>query len=165
VPQIFFSALGTTKAKAGDFQAQRRIDLDLNLQLAKSAKDAGVKVYVLISGGLGGGSNSRIPFVKLKIEIEDAVKKLEFDHTVIVQPGLIVGTRSESRPVEAIVRGTAQILGAISGGYLKDGWAQDADVIGRAAVRAGLKAAQDETTAPKVWVVEQKEILSLGREA
>ncbi|RDW73604.1 hypothetical protein BP5796_07046 [Coleophoma crateriformis] len=164
VPQILFSALGTTKAKAGGLESQRKIDYDLNLQLAKAAKDAGVRTYVLISGGLGsGGTGSSNAFVRLKSELEVAVKALNFDHTVIVKPGLIVGHRTESRPIEAIFRTTAYVLGAISGGLLKNGWAQDADVIARAAVKAGLKTLDAKILASKVWEVEQKEIISLGK--
>ena len=43
------------------------------------------------------------------------MKDLGFEHTVIVQPGLIFGDRGESRPIEGIFRGTAKFLGAISG--------------------------------------------------
>ena len=121
-----------------------------------------MKTYVLISGGFGGsgGTQSSNAFVRLKTEVEIAVKELDFEHTVIVKPGLIVGDRGESRPIEAVFRSTAKILGAISGGVLKDGWAQDADVIARAAVKAGLKTDEGDV---KVWEVEQKEILRLGR--
>jgi hypothetical protein len=52
-------------------------------------------------------------------------------------------------------------MGVISGSYLKDWWAQDAAVIGRAAVRAGLKAL--DGGAPEVWDIEQSEIVKLGR--
>ncbi|KAG0651164.1 hypothetical protein D0Z07_2623 [Hyphodiscus hymeniophilus] len=164
-PQIFFSALGTTKAKAGGLGNQRKIDFDLNLLLAKAAKDAGIKTYVLISGGLGGGggTNSSNAFVRLKAELEVAVKELNFDHTVIIKPGLIVGDRGESRPIEAVFRGAAKLLGAISGGILKNAWAEDAEVIARAAVKAGLKASEARELEVKVWEVEQREILTLGQ--
>jgi uncharacterized protein YbjT (DUF2867 family) len=167
VAPIFFSSLGTTKAAAGGLENQRKIDFDLNLLLAKAAKDAGVKTYVLISGGLGGGGGvkSSNALVRLKAEIEIAVKKLDFEHTVIVKPGLIVGDRGESRPIEAVFRGTAKLLGALSGGALKDAWAQDADVIARAAVKAGLKASEVKESELKFWEVDQGEILSLGRSA
>src|SRR5690606_20578457 len=46
---VFFSALGTTRADVGGVEAQRKIDYDLNLDLAKAAKAAGVNTYVLIS--------------------------------------------------------------------------------------------------------------------
>ena len=107
--------------------------------------------------------NSSNAFVRMKSDLEAAVKELGFEHAVIVRPGLIVGDRKESRPFEALLRGTATVLGALSGGWAKDGWAQDADVIARAAVRAGLIAAESKVGERKVWNVEMKEILSLGR--
>jgi hypothetical protein len=51
--------LGTTKAKAGGLEKQRKIGFDLNL-LTKVARDAGAKTYVLISEAFGssGGTQS-----------------------------------------------------------------------------------------------------------
>jgi len=158
-PGIFFSGLGTTKAAAGSIENQRKIDYDLNLSLAKAAKEAGVKVYVLISAA-SASAKSRIPYSKMKGELEDDVKNLGFESTVIVRPGLIVGERGESRPLEFIVRKIAGLAGAAGNG-LKDGWAQDADVIAKAAISAGLKALEDG--GPKVWAIEQSEIVKLGR--
>jgi len=159
-PPIFFSALSTTRAQAGGFENQRKIDYDLNLELARAAKAAGVKVYVLISVAAM-SKTSMLAFSRMKAELEEAVTELGFEHTIILKPGLIVGTREDSRPPEAVFRGIAKFMGAISGGYLKDWWAQDAEVIGRAAVSAGLKAL--EGGAPKVWHIVQSEIVKLGR--
>lgn len=56
----------------------------------------------------------------------------------------------------------------MSGGLLKEGGAQDADVIARAAVRAGERASVDlegrKEGEVKVWEVGMKDILRLGRE-
>lgn len=98
--------------------------------------------------------------MKMKGELEDAVKALDFEKTVIVRPGLIVGVREDSRPPEAGLRKLANLMGAVSGGALKDFWAQDAEVIGRAAVSAALQAEQREE---KVWVVGQSDVIRLGR--
>jgi hypothetical protein len=159
-PPIFFSALATTRAQAGGFENQRKIDYGLNLELAKAAKAAGVKIYVLISVAAM-SKTSLFAFNRMKAELEEAVTELEFEHTIILKPGLIVGTREDSRPPEAVFRFVAKCMGAISGGYLKDWWAQDAEVIGRAAVSAGLKAL--EGGAPKVWDIPQSEVVKLGR--
>jgi uncharacterized protein YbjT (DUF2867 family) len=99
-------------------------------------------------------------YMKMKGELEDAVKSLEFERTVIVRPGLIVGVREDSRPPEAGLRKLANLMGAVSGGVLKDFWAQDAEVIARAAVNAALQA---EGREEKVWVVEQGDVVRLGR--
>lgn len=158
-PSILLSALGTTKAAAGSIEAQRKIDLDLNLEVAKAAKAAGVKVYVLISTA-GANAKSMIPYSKMKGELEEAVKEIGFEQTVIIRPGLLVGAREESRPAEAILRGFANALGSLAH-VLKDTWAQDAEVVGKAAVSAGLQAL--EGGKPKVWEIGQSEIVKLGR--
>ncbi|KAG4432610.1 hypothetical protein IFR05_011906 [Cadophora sp. M221] len=158
-PSIFFSALGTTKAAAGSLEAQRKIDVDLNVEVAKAAKAAGVKVYVLISSA-SASSKSMIPYSKMKGELEDSIKALGFEHTVIIRPGLLVGARGESRPAEAIFRSVANCLGSVAH-VLKDTWAQDAEVVSNAAISASLQALEGDK--PKVWEINQSEIVRLGR--
>ena len=100
-----------------------------------------------------------IPYSKMKGELEDAVQQLEFDQVVILRPGLIVGQREETRVGEGLVRWIATQAGNVSN-VLKDFWAQDASVIGRAAVHATFKP---EKRGPKVKVLQQKDIVSWGR--
>ena len=61
---ISFSGLGTTRGQAGSVEKQRKIDLDLNLALAKAAKEAGVQTYVLISSG-GANASSRMAYPQM----------------------------------------------------------------------------------------------------
>lgn len=75
---LFISALGTTRAAAGGFENQRKIDYDLNLALAQEAKAKGTKVYVLISSSVA-NSQSMVGYPKMKGELEDAVAGLGFD--------------------------------------------------------------------------------------
>ena len=133
----------------------------MNVELARAAKEAGSKVYVLISAATA-NKNSRFAYVKMKGEIEEDVKALGFEHTVIVQPGIISGHREESRPMEAVIRHIAGFAGRINSHYLKDWWAQDADVIAKAAVSAGLKALNGEAPS-KVWLLKGPDIVRLGR--
>jgi uncharacterized protein YbjT (DUF2867 family) len=160
VPSIFISALGTTRAQAGSIENQRKIDFDLNLAMAKAAKDAGVQTYVLISGA-GTNPSSRIAFIRMKVELEEAVKGLGFKYCVLVKPGLIVGSRKESRPTEHVARTIANVIGAIST-KAKDAWAQDADVIAKAAVNAGLQCVEGNHE-EGIWTLSQADIVRLGR--
>ncbi|KAF7716049.1 fmp52-like protein, mitochondrial [Penicillium ucsense] len=164
-PDIFISSFATTRANAGGFENQYKIEHGLNIELARAARDAGVKVYVLISSA-NASKDSSIPYTRMKGEIEEDVKALGFDRTVIVRPGLISGTREESRPLEAAVRFIAGWAGKLHSG-LKDGWAQDSDVIARAAVTAGLRALEGDVPAgsEKVWRVDGSQIIALGKEA
>jgi uncharacterized protein YbjT (DUF2867 family) len=125
------------------------------------AKTAGVDTYVLISA-TGASSTSRMPYSKMKGDLEDQVQKLEFKHTVILRPGLIVGERDHSRPAETFLRGLANLAGSVGGGALKNFWAQDDSVIGRAAVNAGLQCI-DGKREPGVWIVSQADIVRLGK--
>lgn len=154
------SGLATTRANAGGFENQKKIDLDLNLELAKAAKAAGTKAYVLISSG-GASSSSMFAYTKMKGELEDAVIALDFEHTVIVRPGLLIGSRNELRAAEFALQKVAGFMGSISGNKLKDFWAQDADVIGRAAVKAGLEALEGK--GGKVRLLSQADIVRMGR--
>ena len=102
----------------------------------------------------------------MKGDVEAAVSSLDFAHVVILRPGLIVGDRQgEARLAEGALRVVARGLAAVSNGALADFWAQDAAVIARAAVTAGLLCIEGKAPAPekKVWILEQKEILRYGR--
>ncbi|KAJ5316983.1 hypothetical protein PENANT_c030G03763 [Penicillium antarcticum] len=164
-PDIFISSFATTKAAAGGFENQYMIEHGLNVELAKAAREAGTKVYVLISAS-GANKNSNIAYSRMKGEIEEDVKALGFECTVILRPGLIAGTRDESRPLEAGIRFFASWVGKLHSG-LKDGWAQESDVIGKAAVNAGLKALEGDVPAgsEKVWTLAGSDIIKYGKEA
>jgi len=97
----------------------------------------------------------------MKGELEDSVKALGFEKTIFVRPGLIVGSREESRPAEAVVRKIAGFAGMLGNGF-KDFWAQDADTIAKAAITAGLMAV-DGKVKENVWIVAQSDIVRLGR--
>ncbi|TGO44053.1 hypothetical protein BCON_0627g00040 [Botryotinia convoluta] len=191
-PLLFFSALGTTKAQAGSIEAQRKIDYDLNLELASTFSQTGDsinnnkpdgeidnkeekannKIYILISTH-GANPSSMIPYSKMKGELEDAVKALldkkenRVKHVIILRPGLIVGEREDSRPTEFVARKVAGWMGWVNPG-LQDFWAQDARVIGRAAVEAGVRAMRgrdggEGEVIPRVWELGQRDIVRLGR--
>ncbi|KAH8704900.1 hypothetical protein BGW36DRAFT_366385 [Talaromyces proteolyticus] len=162
-PSVYFSALGTTRALAGGLANQYKLDVDLNIECAKAAREAGAKVFVLVSSS-GANPNSMVPYTKMKGECEEAAKKLDFDHTIIVRPGMIVGQREDSRPAEAVLRFVASSFGKLHTS-LKDPWAQDADVIAKACVNAGLKALAGEAPggSEKVWVLDQADVIRLGR--
>jgi uncharacterized protein YbjT (DUF2867 family) len=159
-----FSGLATTRGAAGGFDNQRKIDYDLNLELAKAAKDAGVETYVLISAA-GSNSKSMFAYVKMKGELEDSIRSLGFKHTVFVKPGFISGDRT-NRDVgvaENVLKWVAKGMGGVHPG-LKNVWAQDGETIARAAVRAGEICVSGERKEEGVWEVGQGEIVRLGLE-
>ncbi len=98
-PSVVFNAVGTTKAEAGGIQGQWEIDHDLCIENAKAAKKAGVKTYVFISSaGTRGFLSVYVPFSKMKVGVEDAIKELDFEHAIILRPGMVLGREKAKDP-------------------------------------------------------------------
>jgi uncharacterized protein YbjT (DUF2867 family) len=98
-PSVVFNAVGTTRATAGGIQNQWKIDHDLCVENARAAKEAGVKTYVFISSaGTRGFLSSYVPYSKMKIGVEDTIKDLDFEHAIILRPGMILGREKPKAP-------------------------------------------------------------------
>lgn len=161
IPTVVFNAIGTTKAAAGGIDNQWKIDHDLCIENAKAAKAAGVKTYVFISSaGTRSLVASYVPYSKMKVGVEDAIKELDFEQAIILRPGAILGPRET--PKAPLFESLMGNLNKISQG-LQDKLGQDQAHIGRAAV-AAVRVAEDGKAPSKYWTVEGSEILKLGRD-
>ena len=86
---ILFSALGTTKKEAGGKKEQYLVDYTYQYEFAKMASDNGVTNYSLVSS-TGANSNSSFFYPKIKGELEQSVKKLNFKKIDIFQPPMLI---------------------------------------------------------------------------
>lgn len=91
---VAFSCLGTTLKAAGSKEAQWKIDYDYQFNFAQRAKENGVSNFVLVSA-INANSKSKLFYAKLKGAIEEAVVDLDFKHTYIFQPSILI--RPESK--------------------------------------------------------------------
>lgn len=91
---VAFSCLGTTLKAAGSKEAQRKIDCDYQYNFAKTAKENGVAAYVLVSS-YGANPKSKLFYPKIKGELEESVKALNFNKITIFQPGMLDRKNSE----------------------------------------------------------------------
>ncbi|EKJ73800.1 hypothetical protein FPSE_06037 [Fusarium pseudograminearum CS3096] len=161
-PSIVYSALGTTRAAAGGIQNQWKIDHDLNIELAKASKAAGVSTFVFISsGGTRSFLGASSPYGKMKNGVEDAIKEMDFEQAVILKPGMIMGQRETSRLAEGIAQSAINGLGCLSSGF-RDTIGQDADIIAKAAIRAAQLAKEGKAPS-KYWILNASDIIKLGR--
>ncbi|RMJ14869.1 hypothetical protein CDV36_005464 [Fusarium kuroshium] len=163
IPHTVFSALGTTRAQAGDVASQWKIDHDLNVELAKAAKAAGVKTFVFISATrTRGWPNSSIAYNKMKNGVEDAIRDLEFENSIILKPGLIMGERKEEgRLLEGFSDKVIRGIGKVSS-HAQDSLAQKGQEIAHAAVRAAEIAAEGKAP-ERYWILEAADIVRHGR--
>lgn len=104
-----FCTLGTTMAKAGSKEAFYKVDYTYILSFAEMAKKHGASHFILVSS-MGADANSRIYYSKVKGEVENAVKALNFTALHILQPSILLGNRQESRLGERIGIGVAKLF-------------------------------------------------------
>lgn len=104
-----YSALGTTIKKAGSKKAQYNIDFNYQYNVAKAAADNGVKAISLVSS-LGANAKSKNFYLRMKGELDEKIKLLDFEKIRIFRPSMLVGERTEKRFAETI---GIKIAGAI----------------------------------------------------
>lgn len=115
---VLFCALGTTLKKAGSKEAQYKIDLTYNYNVAKAAKQNGIKNLTHVSS-LGANAKSSNFYLRVKGELEDKLRELNFEKTVIARPSFILGDRKEFRLGEKIAIVIFKALGFLMVGSLK----------------------------------------------
>lgn len=98
---MLFSCLGTTIKKAGSIQAQRKVDVDYQYQVAKIAASNGVKHYLLVSSS-GADANANSAYFQMKGELEQKIRALPFQRISIFQPSLLLGERDHFRLGETL---------------------------------------------------------------
>lgn len=99
--QAIFCCLGTTIKAAGSKEAFKKVDYQYPYLLAKAGLNNGAHTFHVITA-LGADANSSLFYNKVKGQLQEALKKLNFDQLYIYQPSLLVGDRKENRLGEAI---------------------------------------------------------------
>jgi len=93
---VTFSCLGTTLAVAGTKEAQWRVDYDYQYAFAQQCKANGVPTFVLVSAA-GATAQSKLFYNRMKGQLEDAVKALDFSCLLIFQPSVLVRKGSDRK--------------------------------------------------------------------
>ena len=91
---VAFSCLGTTLAVAGSKEAQWRVDYDYQYAFAQQCKAYGVPTFVLVSAAMA-NAQSKVFYNRMKGQLEDAVKALEFTRLIVFQPSILIRSNSD----------------------------------------------------------------------
>ena len=86
---ILFSAFGTTLKDAGSKTQQYLVDYTYQYEFAKMASDIGINHFSLVSSA-GANERSFFFYPKIKGELEQSVKKLQFKKIQIFQPAILI---------------------------------------------------------------------------
>lgn len=109
-----YLALGTTIRNAGSQAAFLAVDFDANLAVARAARDAGAARIGVVSA-MGADASSRIFYNRVKGQLEEALKLLDFDALVIARPSLLTGNRQALGQPPRAGEKLAMIGGALLG--------------------------------------------------
>jgi uncharacterized protein YbjT (DUF2867 family) len=157
-PDAVICALGTTWRKAGgDEAAFRAVDEELVLRVARAAKSAGASNFVLISS-VGADSASRTFYLRVKGQVETALRKLKPGRLDILRPGLLRGPRAgDRRPGERLAVAFSPALNLLLHGERRRFRGIDAGIVARAALEGAREKARG------TFVHENDAILRLER--
>lgn len=101
--EIGFCCLGTTIKKAKSRDVFYKVDHDYIINFAQNCLEAGTSTFVVVSA-LGANEHSKIFYNKVKGQTERDLIKMGFKHLIILRPSLLLGARSESRPMEKLAQ-------------------------------------------------------------
>jgi uncharacterized protein YbjT (DUF2867 family) len=94
-----FCCIGSTRSSAGSAAEREKVDLDLVVSFARAAHAFGASQLIVITSA-GANPQSRNPYLGVKGRLEVALRDLRFASLHIMRPGLLLGARSEVRPME-----------------------------------------------------------------
>jgi uncharacterized protein YbjT (DUF2867 family) len=96
-------ALGTTIRTAGSQAAFRKVDFEYPLRIAGIARRHGASHFAIVTA-IGADPHARTFYSRVKGNVEEGLKKLDYPTLTIVRPSFLMGERTESRPLESIAR-------------------------------------------------------------
>jgi uncharacterized protein YbjT (DUF2867 family) len=96
-----FITLGTTKKKIPQQDEYYKVDHDYPVLAAKIAKENGAKSVFLVTSA-GANAQSIVFYIRTKGELERDILALNFEHTHLFRPSMLLGHREEDRPMEKL---------------------------------------------------------------
>jgi len=112
-----FCCLGTTIRQAGSRPAFRAVDVDGVAAFAAAAQASGAGYFGLVSAA-GAAAGSPSAYLRAKGDAERVVEALAFPSLVILQPGLLRGSRRGFRVGESIAGVAAPLVDRLLPGPL-----------------------------------------------
>jgi uncharacterized protein YbjT (DUF2867 family) len=151
-----FSALGATMQQAGSREAFRKVDYDASLAFATRAAQGGARQFAVVSS-INAHAHSSAFYLRVKGELEDALKLLPFPSLHIFRPSFMAGDHLGSRPGERVGVSISTALDFAFIGKLRKFSAVDVDVFANAMIKAARRADAG------VHVYEYEQIVELAK--
>ncbi|WP_152204908.1 NAD(P)H-binding protein [Marinobacter changyiensis] len=156
--------IGTTISKAGSRAAFRKVDYDYALTAARLARNTGARALILMSA-VGASTTSKVFYSRVKGELEDAVRALNFPYLSIYHPSLLLGNRQEQRPAESLGMALMPVANHGLIGPLRKYRAIEASTVAAAMVNELVMLGENAAPGPVVKIREYTDILRIAKMA
>lgn len=141
---VIFCAVGTTLKKVkGDISAYRKVDYDIPVNAAKYGKESGAMHFAVVSS-YGADSSKSNFYLKLKGEMEDALREMNLPSLYIFRPSLLLGKRRERRLLEDIGQSVLPIVAPLFPSNMRP-------ILGGDVAKAMIEAVKQNKDAHKVY--------------
>lgn len=149
-----FVCLGTTMKKAKSKKQFMKVDYTYPLKLAKLAKEANVKQFLIITS-IGADRESMFFYSKVKGKLEEALVTLKLRSLHIFRPSLLVGNREEFRFGEKVAEVITKPLSFLLAGPLEKYKPVKSEYL----AKAMCAVAQEESSGVHIYESDQIRIL------
>lgn len=158
---VIICCLGTTIKKAGSQEKFRKVDLGYPLKAGELGRSQGVRAFILMSA-IGASSSSTIFYNRVKGELEDALKGLNYPYLSIYHPSLLLGDRKEQRTAEALGIKAMPLVNRLLIGPLDKYRGIEAQTVADAMVNEACSLASEPAAEQVVQTREYDEIVQLA---
>ena len=150
-----FFCIGTTKKNSPDKNEYKRVELEVPKQIAQIAKSNFVNSFVFVSSGYADPKSSG-DYLKFKGEVEEELKKLNFQKLGIMRPSFLLGDRKEKRVGEKIGIFIFKLISPLLLGPLKKMKPIHSEIVARSMIKVANEDLQKNT-------FESNEIIELTK--
>src|ERR1700730_16790421 len=113
---VVFCAVGTTQAKVKrDLLQYRKVDYDIPVNAARACLETAGTNFLLVSSA-GADSSGKNFYLRLKGEVEEAVRKFPIKSISIFRPSMLLGNRKEFRLGEQIGQSVMKLIAPLLAG-------------------------------------------------
>ena len=158
---VIICCLGTTIKKAGSQDQFRKVDLGCPMKAGELGRSRGVRAFILMSA-IGASSSSTIFYNRVKGELEDALRDLDYPYLSIYHPSLLLGDRKEQRTAEALGIKAMPLVNRLLIGPLDKYRGIEAQTVASAMVNEACHLAAEPAAEQVVQTREYDEIVQLA---
>jgi uncharacterized protein YbjT (DUF2867 family) len=151
-----FITLGTTRKNSPNRAEYYQVDHDYPVLAASIGKENGVKSIFVVTA-VGADLKSAFLYTRTKGEVERDLIQLDFEHTHIFRPSMLMGNRKEERPLEKTLIATWRWLNPMLVGKVD----RYRGITGEALAAAMVNAARNQSD--KVKIYHWREMIQLIR--